>query len=421
MKKKSNKFVLGAVIVLFLVIPLTIFFLQLHQELLSRAQKASTLYFTTANSTVAGNIMATPGQTINMDMYVNPGTNAISTIKYVITYDPQVLTPNPTQFTFNTAALPVNMEGPAFSSGQIQGTLGIGNNPTGAITTTTKVATLNFTVTSDLTKLKTPTTVKLQTGTNQTQILAIDATSLAAENVLSTVNDGVITFALPTPTMAPTNTPFPTPTNTPIPTPTKSPTPTPTNTPIPTNTPTPQTSLDLTFYLHGVGNSGDNVNAASSLSNKSPQTPTRAITLALLNPSTSQTVLQTTGNVSYKQTDGTFQGTVTVTNLPSGTYKLKVSTDKYLQKFTTTTITIGAGVSHLTIPPLTLTDGDVNTDNRLSVLDYNQLMDCYSDALPAKECHDSRQNFMSDLNDDSKVNQFDYNLFLRELSVQYGD
>ena len=68
----------------------------------------------------------------------------------------------------------------------------------------------------------------------------------------------------------------------------------------------------------------------------------------------------------------------------------------------------------------TLIAGDVNQDNKLSVLDYDIIMGCYSDLSPAKNC-DAAKKLAADISDDGKVNQDDYNLFLREISVQQGE
>ena len=71
-------------------------------------------------------------------------------------------------------------------------------------------------------------------------------------------------------------------------------------------------------------------------------------------------------------------------------------------------------------PPTTLIAGDVNSDNRLTVADYDLIMDCYSDILPAKNC-DANKKLNADISDDGQVNHHDYNLFIRELSVQNGN
>jgi hypothetical protein len=55
----------------------------------------------------------------------------------------------------------------------------------------------------------------------------------------------------------------------------------------------------------------------------------------------------------------------------------------------------------------------------VNALDYNTIIECFSDLL-SKTCND-KTRLVADLNDDDKVNQVDYNLLLREISVQNGD
>ena len=103
-----------------------------------------------------------------------------------------------------------------------------------------------------------------------------------------------------------------------------------------------------------------------------------------------------------------------------GPYTIKVKTQKYLRKLVPGIHDIKNGVAYL-VPQFQMVAGDVNGDNILNVLDYNILTDCYSDLKPALSCPDPNKKFISDLTDDGKVNAFDYNLFIRELSVQQGD
>ncbi len=72
------------------------------------------------------------------------------------------------------------------------------------------------------------------------------------------------------------------------------------------------------------------------------------------------------------------------------------------------------------MPTVTMVAGDVNGDNSLNILDYNLLVGCYSDLLPAISCTQATK-VKTDLNDNGDVNQFDYNLFLREITVQTGN
>jgi hypothetical protein len=232
---------------------------------------------------------------------------------------------------------------------------------------------------------------------------------------------------IPTPT--PTKVPTPTPTKIPTPTPTRAPTPTftptptprPTSTPIPTATPVPQaTKFAFTLFMHGIGHSGDNSNpSAYTLSNQKPVHPQRPVTVQVINAS-NQLVLTKTGLVNYQATNGNFVGTIDMgTTLTSGSYTVKIKGEQYLNKLIPGIQSITAGVTN-TLAQATLVTGDVNNDNKLDILDYNIIVGCYSDFAPAQSCT-AAQKLSADLTDDGNVNQFDYNLFLRDLSVQSGD
>lgn len=103
----------------------------------------------------------------------------------------------------------------------------------------------------------------------------------------------------------------------------------------------------------------------------------------------------------------------------SGAYNVKVKTDKYLRKLIPGVHKFEGGT--LEIAQFQMIAGDINGDNVLDVLDYSQIYDCYSDLSSARSCTDAGKKFKADLNDDGKVQQFDYNLFVRELAVQEGD
>ncbi|HSX09117.1 MAG TPA: VWA domain-containing protein, partial [Candidatus Saccharimonadales bacterium] len=203
--------------------------------------------------------------------------------------------------------------------------------------------------------------------------------------------------------------------------PTATPTQAPTAMIDPTPTPTSgNTGLALNVLLDGIGNAGDNANpAASTLSNKSPGHPTRDV-LAQVFDTNNNLVATASGDINYSSASGSFVGTVyTSTALADGNYTLKVRSGFHLTRRV-------PGVSHLIpnqvnqIPTVELVAGDANNDNRLDILDYNLMIGCYSDLSPAVSC-DVATKPTTDFNDDGAVNQFDYNLFLRELSTQPGD
>lgn len=246
---------------------------------------------------------------------------------------------------------------------------------------------------------------------------------------------------VPTPTLVPTATSTPVPTATPTPKPTATPTPLPTATPAPTATPIPPSptatpipnnlSVDVALMLHGIGASGDSANPspvpcqaiprnpATCLSNQNPLRGIRQITLQVLDEAGEQ-VTTKTGSVTYNTTKGDFEGSVNLGDIPAGNYNMKIWSDNYLHQSLPGIKVITAEQAKLQLPTATLVTGDTNNDNTLNILDYNLIVDCYSDFLPAIAC-DPAKKLLADLTDDGNVNQSDLNLFLRDFSIQHGD
>ncbi len=179
-------------------------------------------------------------------------------------------------------------------------------------------------------------------------------------------------------------------------------------------------TLTLTVYEHGIGASGDNTNPDSSLSNKNPSHLTRNITLSIFNTS-NQFIASATGTITYNSTSGSFTGSIITDKLATtGDYLVKASTDFHLTRLLPGHIQhIIAGQSNK-LSDAIFVAGDIVQDNKLNILDYNQILNCYSNLNPPVSCTDSQKQ-AADLNDDGLVNQVDYNLFLRELATQSGD
>jgi Mg-chelatase subunit ChlD len=181
------------------------------------------------------------------------------------------------------------------------------------------------------------------------------------------------------------------------------------------------TSLSVTVFQHGIGNSGDNANpTAHSLSNKNPLTrviPVRTFVYNINN----QLVSSASGQLTYSEANGNYTGTVRTTSpLTAGPYNIRVGTERHLIRRLPGIQNI-ASASANSLPAVHLVTGDINDDNKLNILDYNILIDCYSDNLPAPNCSDPTKKKISDTNDDGLVNQTDYNLFLREIANQPGE
>lgn len=236
------------------------------------------------------------------------------------------------------------------------------------------------------------------------------------------------TTSVPTPTSVqptPTKTPTPTPT-TAGPTPTRTPTPTavPTDVPQPTNTPMPtptlvpgSTNIKLSLGLHGLGKGGDSANP-NGTGNMTPLRSQRTVSVEVYNDA-NVLVKNITGTVAFDASSGYFEGVISLgTDVATGAHQIRVKTDQFLR-------TLVPGIQNLTagetkeLPRTALVNGDINSDNSLNILDYNILMGCYSDLSPATNCP-AGDELRADITDDGDVNQFDYNLFLRELINRGG-
>jgi hypothetical protein len=123
--------------------------------------------------------------------------------------------------------------------------------------------------------------------------------------------------------------------------------------------------------------------------------------------------------MQYSSSSGSFKTTFTMTQpITTGSYTIKATTDTHLTRLVPGIQNITAGQNN-ELPNATFIAGDIINDNKLDILDYNTLIGCYSDLAAATSCNDT-QKTASDLNDDGAVNQFDYNLLLREIAIQPG-
>lgn len=440
---RSHKLISATIIIQIIAIPLILLLVQQKQDTRTHAAASSTLYFNPSSSS-SSPIQGTIGQNMALDLNVDPGTNQVSFAKVEIDYDPTLFTPDPTNpVVVNSQAYLEVLEGPVLTTGKIEIAISIGANTQHVIQSPTKLLTVNLKPIASSNNQNTSITIGPDTE--------LRSLTDGNDNVYSSGNPIpaiVRVAAAPTPTANPTPTPSatpipPSPTSTPKPTAT--PTPKPTSTPIPTPTPLPPTptigqtnttatptpgTTKLSFIglkLHGLGKGGDNPNP-NSIGTLNPLRPTRAITVTLINNSLVPQNL--TGNITYTgPTTGLFNGDVIVPNsIADGSYTVKLSTPYYvtqqLQGFITLNAqTRGTSISMITSQnPVALVAGDVNQDGSLQAdLDYNIIMECYSDLQAAKSTCTPAKKAAADISDDGNVNMDDYNLFLRELSVQKGD
>lgn len=145
--------------------------------------------------------------------------------------------------------------------------------------------------------------------------------------------------------------------------------------------------MDITVLLDGIGSRGDNANPTdSSLSNKNPKHPVINADIQIFTLS-NQPIAVGTGTVTYNPSAGTFGGDIPIQNgFPSGQYTIKVKADTYLRKLVSGVQTITAGKKNK-VSTVPLVAGDINNDNKLNILDYNLLLNCYSDLNPPVACN----------------------------------
>lgn len=182
--------------------------------------------------------------------------------------------------------------------------------------------------------------------------------------------------------------------------------------------PTPSTRIDLTVCLHGLGNCGDNVSPNAG-GNKNQKHLTRNVNLGLFDNSDQQ-VASITGTLQYSTASAKFTAKLsTPVNVTTGSYIAKIGADGFLTKQVPGIVQITNGQT-IAIPEVSLVTGNINNDSQIDILDYNLLTDCFGSKQTSSSCtmHPTSTSSGADLNDDGVVDAADYNLFLRELSVQ---
>lgn len=174
---------------------------------------------------------------------------------------------------------------------------------------------------------------------------------------------------------------------------------------------TPQagsTALSLTLCPHGLATCGDLANP-NGQGNFNPRHATRTVTIDVYN-SLNTLAFSTQG--SFTTANGVFSATVDLGNLATGQYTIFITMPHALvKKIGPIQITQGQVT---TVSQTNLIVGDINADNTIDILDYNQLVSCFGN----RQCADKQA---ADLNDDGVVDGVDYNILLREFSAGQGD
>jgi len=143
--------------------------------------------------------------------------------------------------------------------------------------------------------------------------------------------------------------------------------------------------------------------------------------LAQVLNSSGQIVASTRVTISYNPVSGIFSGVGDLgPTFPSGTYTVKLKFDNTTRGTAPGFYSIAAG-DNIVLQSVQVRPGDAINDNQLSILDYNRILDCYSDLAPAPACSDPAKKVTADINWDGDVNQYDYNVFVRTLRNFAGD
>jgi hypothetical protein len=157
------------------------------QAVQQASHKSTVLSFTPMSSTTEP-LKTGVGETVTLDIMIDPGQNLVSFAKVEIQYDPTKLTPVKTNGFLADGAFSSIMDGPTYNPGNVVVTLSIGADPTKAIAKSAKAATIKF-KTLAKTDSSNPTTVTFGPGTN---ILSLAPEDNASDNVLASTESAVI-------------------------------------------------------------------------------------------------------------------------------------------------------------------------------------------------------------------------------------
>ena len=393
---KKTKIIIGIFVLLFLSIgtAISIYVLQQQQDARSRAAASTT--FSLIPRPGPGNAITTAvGSEIPIDVVVTPGTNNVVTMKIDIQYDPTLLEPADNFFALSTNFLldhsPETLIPLTVNNGAASIYVSTGFNYTKSVNVPTTIGTFTFKAIG-ATPENTPTLVSF---TDNALATSINSNDQFAEDVLQNGYPAEITIGSGGVNLG-------------------------------------ETPLSFTILLHGVGEAGDTPNPEEhDLSNKTPEHPQRTLVVELFD-NNDQLATSAAGLIEYNPEEGWFEGTIGVPGLIAGNYTVKIKTDRYLRKEFPGIILLTDNQENI-LPLITLVAGDTNGDNSLDVLDYNALLDCGYGALNSLpitnntgeynsfNCKNHEPRINIDIDDNGFVNAFDYNLFVREFSVQSGD
>ncbi|MBI5045209.1 MAG: hypothetical protein HZC02_04745 [Candidatus Levybacteria bacterium] len=288
---------------------------------------------------------------------------------------------------------------------------------------TNQTASVDFTLASTITPSPSPICLQVITDARNSSTNACQTfpTSCLPEGWVQDPTCSPTTIS-PSPSVSPSPviSPSISPSTEPSTAPSESPSPSPSVSPSPI--PTDKTSLSFSsIFLDGIGKAGDSV-APNTVGNINPKRRERLMKVELTEATNDSNVIAIgQGNISYQDGPDLFTGTITLDKkVAAGTYSIKVLVDQHPKKKLKNAIVI---VEKDTIIPVTeatyLVVGDIDGNGVINLLDYDIVTGC-DESIVGNHC-EADLSKKADLNDDGAVDFYDYNLFLREISVIKGD
>jgi hypothetical protein len=200
-------FLLGFILVILIAIPFSVYVAQKRQTISTKAAKSTTLSFEPTSTT------AKIGDTVNLDIMLDPGTNLVSFAKLSIKFDASKFSADSLAQNQTGNALKEPIDPPQYdnTNGKATISLSIGADPVNAIKTKTKIATLQMKAKAET--ISTGSSVTFDTTSDNTQVLSIANADGTSENVLLSAASSatiIIAAAAPTSTPVPTSAPVPT-------------------------------------------------------------------------------------------------------------------------------------------------------------------------------------------------------------------
>jgi LPXTG-motif cell wall-anchored protein len=181
---KNKWFILGNILLLLAVIPITLFVIKRQTDLRSKAAPSTTLSFTPES------VDAVVGENLTLDINVNPGQNIVSIVEMTVSLDPEKL--EIVSLENNPEVFPVKLKGPTINDdGTVTISMSTSNDVTKAVQTTAKAATLTLKALTETTSG--PALVKI----NQTssQVFSLATADGETENVLATVGTASVNIS----------------------------------------------------------------------------------------------------------------------------------------------------------------------------------------------------------------------------------